>query len=377
MPSHSNLNHLEVFPWNKNFETGHPEIDAQHKKLAELLNKLANALTHNEQTLVNDAFDELADYAHYHFEEEEAIWAEHFDEDSWLSSHQLSHASFLPTVLELKDKNTGKPLQDIIEDIVKFLIRWLAFHIIDDDKRLAIVVEAKKEGYSIEEAKNIADKKMNGSIRVLIETILSMYDNLSSRTLKLMRERNARIEAEKELKAANKKLEELSITDQLTSLFNRRHFENIFEQELRRAKRDSCAITYILFDIDFFKKLNDTYGHHYGDQALKKIGAKLKEICRRPTDYAFRVGGEEFAVISVGNQTDNTNKFAEIIRQTILDLKIENAPSNVHKYLTISVGAVSKIPTQENDIYDLMKEADLLLYQAKNKGRNCVVSDDR
>jgi len=377
MPSHSNLNHLEVFPWNKNFETGHPEIDAQHKKLAELLNKLASALTHNEQTLVNDAFDELADYAHYHFEEEEAIWVEHFDEDSWLSSHQLSHASFLPTVLELKDKNTGKPLQDIIEDIVKFLIRWLAFHIIDDDKRLAIVVEAKNEGHSIEEAKNIADKKMNGSIRVLIETILSMYDNLSSRTLKLMRERNARIEAEKELKAANKKLEELSITDQLTSLFNRRHFENIFEQELRRAKRDSSAITYILFDIDFFKKLNDTYGHHYGDQALKKIGAKLKEVCRRPTDYAFRVGGEEFAVISVGNQTDNTNQFAEIIRQTILDLKIENDPSNVHEYLTISVGAVSKIPTQENDIYDLMKEADLLLYQAKNKGRNCVVSDDR
>ncbi|XOB61959.1 GGDEF domain-containing protein [Campylobacterota bacterium DY0563] len=79
---------------------------------------------------------------------------------------------------------------------------------------------------------------MNGSIRILIEAILSMYDGVSSRTLTLMRERNARIKAEEALKEANKQLQELSITDQLTSLYNRRHFENIFDLEMKRARRE-------------------------------------------------------------------------------------------------------------------------------------------
>ena len=318
----NHLDHFEVFPWNKNFETGIATIDEQHKVLVSLLNELAGTLARDDQLEINRVFDELAEYANFHFETEEAIWVEYFGDDSWLSSHQLTHSSFLPKVVELKEQDTNKPLIEIIESIVKFLIRWLAFHIIDNDKRLALVVHNMEKGLSFEEAKVASDKKMSGSIRVLIETVMTMYDGLSSRTLDLMRERHERKKIEEELheantqlREANIKLEELAITDQLTGLFNRRHFNNIFKQELKRANRENTYLSLIIMDIDFFKKLNDNYGHSKGDRVLVQLGQKLINLCQRPGDYAFRLGGEEFGVLAANLEPQGTVEFAEILRK--------------------------------------------------------------
>jgi len=376
----SHLDHFEVFPWNKNFETGLEIIDEQHKKLLSLLNELAGTLTHNNQLEINRVFDELAEYANFHFETEEAIWVEYFDDDSWLSSHQLTHASFLPKVIELKEENTNKPLIEIVECIVKFLIRWLAFHIIDTDKRMAFVVHNIEKGLSFEEAKAASDRKMNGSIRILIETVMSMYDGLSSRTLDLMRERNERKKVEEELHKANTqlqevntRLEELAITDQLTGLFNRRHFNNIFRQELKRASRENTYLSLIILDIDFFKKLNDNYGHSEGDRVLAQVSEKLTDLCQRPGDYAFRLGGEEFGVLSANLEPLGTVEFAEILRKGIETLDIPHEYSDVAKILTVSIGAVSMMPDETDTIDDYMSIADARLYKAKQLGRNQVV----
>jgi diguanylate cyclase (GGDEF)-like protein/hemerythrin-like metal-binding protein len=373
---HKNLDHFEVFPWNKNFETGLADIDKQHKKLVELLNKLANTLVHNEMSKVNEAFEELADYANYHFDEEENAWANYFGDDSWFVSHQLSHSSFLPKVMELKGDGNELPSQEVVEASVKFLIRWLAFHIIDDDKRLALVVQAMQAGKSLEQAKIQADRKMRGSVRLLIETVLKMYDGLSTRTLELMRERRARMIAEQELREANNRLEELSVTDQLTGLYNRRHFEHVLTREMKRAHREERAVTLYMLDIDYFKNLNDHYGHSGGDIALKAVGQKLYEICRRPSDYAFRIGGEEFAVISREHKEDDELLFAELIRKAIEDMAIPNAESAVGPLLTVSVGGFAKIPLRDDTIDIYMKAADARLYRAKDAGRNTVVVSD-
>lgn len=371
----SELDNFEVFPWNDNFETGNELIDEQHKVLVSMLNKLAMSLVIDETIEINDAFAELAAYANKHFDEEEAIWAEHFIEDSWLTSHQMSHAAFLPKVLEIKEQDTGQPLRDKVETIVKFLIRWLAFHIIDDDKRLAFVVENIKKGASLDEAKLAADKKMSGSMRVLIETILNMYDGLSSRTLDLMRERRARAKAEKELMEANKRLEQMSITDQLTGLYNRRHFETVFHDELRRARREKHELTYFMIDLDYFKNFNDIYGHLEGDLALERVGAKLSELCRRPGDYAFRMGGEEFSILTSGMEATKPEVFGEILRAGIEDLQIAHQGSEVSDVMTASIGVASKIPNMKDNVDDCMRIADERLYLAKEKGRNQVVWD--
>ncbi len=373
--SKNKLDNFEVFPWNKNFETGVEVIDEQHRKLVDLLNELANSLVREDMSKVNDAFAQLADYAHYHFEQEEAIWSNYLGDDSWFISHQLSHSSFLPRVLELKGIEGDSPSQDVVEAVVKFLIRWLAFHIIDDDKRLALVVTSMDTGSTLEEAKVLADRKMNGSFRVLIETVLKMYDGLSTRTLDLMRERRARIIAEQELREANRRLEELSVTDQLTGLYNRRHFERVLDREMKRARRENKAVTLYMLDIDYFKSLNDHYGHSGGDVALKNIGQKLFEICRRPSDYAFRIGGEEFAVISREHKEDDDLIFAELIRRAVEDLAIPNVKSKVSDCLTVSVGGFAKIPTKQDTMDTYMKEADARLYRAKDAGRNIVVTN--
>ena len=101
--------------------------------------------------------------------------------------------------------------------------------------------------------------------------------------------------ATKKLKRLNKKLENVSYTDSLTNLHNRRYFNFVYERELRRAKRTKSYITFMMLDIDYFKQYNDTYGHIQGDYALKSVATVLKETLKRPSDFVFRLGGEEFA----------------------------------------------------------------------------------
>ena len=365
---------LEVFPWNENFETGIQEVDEQHKTLVILLNKLANSLTQEKIAKVEDTFSQLAKYADYHFKSEEKIWEKYFDKRNLLfKSRKHSHDSFLPTVIELQEKNKDKPLYDTAEEILLFLIRWLAFHIIDEDKRLALIIDSINNGKELNEAKLISDSQMGGSMKILVEAILSMYDSLSIKAINLIRERKARILAQKELRKINKKLEKLSITDQLTGLHNRRHFEEIFEQELKRAKRNNTIISLILFDIDYFKKLNDTYGHIQGDKALKSVAKCMKRVCKRANDFAFRVGGEEFAIVITNEESKTAIELCEILKKEIEEAQILNENSSVSKYLTISAGVVSKIPNDLDDIDSFSKIADERLYEAKELGRNLII----
>lgn len=191
---------LVLFPWSEKLETGIETIDQQHRKLVDLLNRLANTLIGSEQAAIDEAIEKLKDYAARHFEDEEAIWDSHFKDDTWIQSHKVAHDSFLPTLAEFTNTEGWTSHRELSEKMVKFLVRWLAFHIIDSDKRMAIAVEEMRQGMGVEGAKNVANEKMAGSMRVLTETVLAMYEALSSRALELMRERHARNEAESKLR---------------------------------------------------------------------------------------------------------------------------------------------------------------------------------
>ena len=359
---------FEILPWNKNFEIGIDEIDNQHKKLVELLNNLAYALTEEETIEIENAFSQLAQYSQYHFESEEVIWKKYLKDSALVVSHQKSHESFLPKVIEIRNQNNN--LQNTIEEIVLFLVRWLAFHIIDEDKRLSLIIHSMEEGKDIKEASYISDEIMSGSMKIMIETILSMYENLSLKAIELIKEKKARLKAEKELKSLNVKLEKLSVTDQLTGLYNRRHFEEIFNKELQKCKRDKSYFNVILFDIDHFKKLNDTYGHNIGNEALIEVSNCLKKNLKRGCDYIFRIGGEEFVIIVINEDLENLINITKILQKEIQKSAILNEKSSVSKYLTISAGLVSIIPSQKDNINTIMKLVDDKLYEAKEQGRN-------
>lgn len=191
---------FEIFPWNENFETGIELIDEQHKQLVLILNRLAANLANlSTPVILNEIFDELAAYADYHFKAEERIWFDNFKNDEWFTKHEQTHGSFINKVIEIKNNQGDKPLDDVIYDIVAFLSKWLAYHILDTDKRMALAVIALKSGSTLEEAKALSNKGMRGAMETVITTVLTMYSALSTRTLDLMREKNLRRQAERAL----------------------------------------------------------------------------------------------------------------------------------------------------------------------------------
>ena len=174
----------------------------------------------------------------------------------------------------------------------------------------------------------------------------------------------------KKLKQMNKKLENVSYTDSLTTLHNRRYFNLVYERELKQAKRDKSYITFMMLDIDYFKQYNDTYGHIEGDEALKSVAKVLKDTLKRPNDYVFRLGGEEFGVLLTKTDESSSAKLARDICDSIRERQIEHSGSKVNKYLTISIGVVCCVADDALKDEILMSRADEMLYSAKDTGRD-------
>ncbi len=198
---------FKIFPWNHNFETGIGIIDEQHKRLVDLLNQLATHLADcSERVTLTAVFSELANYADYHFKSEEEIWSRYLTSDDLYYQHAASHNTFLTDVLALQNNCNDENLDECLREIVLFLAKWLAFHILDADKKMAIACLAIEAGMSVSDARIHAENVMSGSIKVLLDTVLKMYDGLFNRTLDLMREKALRRQAEEALKLSEEHL---------------------------------------------------------------------------------------------------------------------------------------------------------------------------
>ena len=171
-------------------------------------------------------------------------------------------------------------------------------------------------------------------------------------------------------------IEEISITDGLTNIYNRRYFDEIFPKIINEAKRKNELVAFLFMDIDHFKQYNDNYGHQKGDEVLINFAACLKQSLHRSSDYTFRLGGEEFAVVYQMETKEKAVEFANNLRKNIENLKIEHKYSSVSSYITASMGLICK-NANEIVIDEIYKQADDLLYQAKRSGRNQVkVNED-
>ncbi len=176
---------------------------------------------------------------------------------------------------------------------------------------------------------------------------------------------------EQELLKANRKLKSLSVTDGLTGLANRRHFDETLDNEWARFERTAKPFALILLDVDYFKEYNDQYGHQMGDSCLKSIATILKKATRRAGDLAARYGGEEFIIIAFDTKIADALQMAEQIRQSVESLNIKNEHTLFAK-LTVSIGVSATSNNEYPDQAHFLKAADIALYQAKNERRNCV-----
>ena len=176
-----------------------------------------------------------------------------------------------------------------------------------------------------------------------------------------------------ELEQTNQQLLELSSTDGLTQVANRRHFDSQLQREWGRAQRSGNWLSYIMADIDFFKPYNDHYGHLKGDDCLKEVAQALQGVLRRPGDFVGRFGGEEFAILSPETPPEGARVLADKVRAVIEQLEIPHRGSPVSDHVSVSVGVTSTKPSATGSVNDLIYTADRALYEAKHHGRNCVV----
>jgi diguanylate cyclase (GGDEF)-like protein/hemerythrin-like metal-binding protein/PAS domain S-box-containing protein len=476
---------LEIFPWNDNLATGLPEVDEQHKRLVHLLNRLVNSLVYREDEREMSAiFEELADYAVYHFQTEEGIWHQYLAGDPLEAEHKQLHEEFVPDLLRLKEEERNRPLHDVFEEVLSFLMQWLAFHILDSDRSMARIVLAMQSGMSRDEAKKQMREETNKAVKVLIDTVLSMYEALSGRTLQLMKEIIERQQVERmlrqqkqfsddiinslpgifymldrqgsfvrinqrfmevtgyskqeidritaldffegddkeliarwmlevfeagessaeadlvikcgqkipyyfnghstlvdgqlylvglginitERRALEQEMERLAKTDALTGLPNRALFFDRLEQVCSLSRRNQTGLALLYLDLDGFKQINDTLGHHIGDLLLKGVAERL-HACVRDSDTVARIGGDEFTVtlFDVSDRESVVVITEKILHRLSLPFDLEGHPITIGS----SIGIATFYPEKTDCDNRLTERADKAMYAAKRAGKNC------
>ena len=182
----------------------------------------------------------------------------------------------------------------------------------------------------------------------------------------------ARVRNQVLLKQKTDLLEQLASVDGLTEIPNRRSFDEMFEQEWRRAMRSEYPVALAMIDIDCFKQFNDNYGHTAGDDCLAAVARVLSGVANRAGDFVARYGGEEFVFILPNCEIGPAENMAEKAREAVEGLQIKHGHSSAGDVVTVSIGVSSMMPKQDQSRKELIDSADERLYLAKQSGRNMV-----
>lgn len=222
-------------------------------------------------------------------------------------------------------------------------------------------IEMMLLAYALADRLNMTRREKEAAQNAMLEAQRQLVVNLQDSERRLEQEVELRTQ---ELVEKNHALEQLSITDPLTGIFNRIKLHEVLEQETERGRRYGTPLSLLIIDVDFFKSINDTYGHPVGDKVLREITQLLQRHCRS-SDTLGRWGGEEFLVICPETSLEGALSFGELLRTKIADCHFSTRIA-----ATISIG-VAQIET-DHSVDALLETADSALYEAKNSGRNCV-----
>lgn len=177
-----------------------------------------------------------------------------------------------------------------------------------------------------------------------------------------------------QLQEGNRQLQLIANLDGLTQVANRRCFNDYLKKQWQKHLEKQQPLTLIMIDIDYFKLYNDYYGHQQGDECIYRVAQGIAMIIKRPTDLTARYGGEEFAVILSNTKIEAGLIMADLIQSTIASFEIPHEKSQVSSYVTLSIGVSCLIPNEYLSLEDLIGNADKALYEAKNQGRDRIIS---
>ncbi len=218
--------------------------------------------------------------------------------------------------------------------------------------------------FEIDLVKQIADQ-----LAIAIQQA-DLFQKLQQELVERQQAQTLLIETNADLADATRRLEKLVNTDALTQIANRRCFDEKLAQKWLCLRREQQNLSLLLFDVDYFKRYNDHYGHQQGDDCLIQLAQSVQKVIHRPADLLARYGGEEFVVILPNTFPQGAIAIAEKIHQAIKKLNIPHQTSEVGDHVTVSIGIANLIPSLEQSFEILIHQADKALYLAKNRGRN-------
>ena len=249
---------------------------------------------------------------------------------------------------------------------------WIdRMHIEDRDKTANFCISQSEDGAD-HEADYRALKADGGYVWVRDVVHVVRKNGVTTELVGFIFDISERKVMEDKLIILNKKLEQLSFQDGLTSIANRRSFDQTLTTEWQHARRNQQPISLIIADIDCFKPYNDYYGHLQGDDCLVKVAHAISQAPMRVTDLVARYGGEEFVILLPNTTAKAALEIAERCRSIVSAQQIEHPMSSVSNVVTVSVGVSTIIPTTDTEQSLLFAKADKMLYQAKENGRNCI-----
>jgi hemerythrin len=365
---------MESFHWDSHFETGLAEVDQQHHFLVDLINRFGDLLTQVapvSRGALEQVLNELAAYSQYHFKDEQGLMQRAGIDARHFARHLQVHDSFLQEVTRLGQ--TVLQRSEAAEPLLKFLIYWLACHILGTDQSMARQLRAIAAGQT-PEAAYLDEKDVNEAIiEPLLNALNGLFHEISERNrdlLELNRTLETRVaERTRSLSEANRRLEEIALTDVLTGLPNRRHAMARLAQAWAESSQMDAPLACMMIDADGFKQINDRYGHDAGDEVLRQLARQLRYAVRSD-DVVCRLGGDEFLIICPATAMDGALQAAEATRQEIANLHVA-AGEGGEWAGSISVGVAVRTADMQGP-EDLIKAADDGVYLAKRKGRNCV-----
>jgi len=364
---------MKSFYWDKHFETGLSEIDKQHRQLVDIINQFGMIMSEN--TLINKDFEEvfvkLADYARYHFREEEVMMDRVGADRNFYNDHVRKHQDFLREVSDMRAEiSSDKP--EAGKQLLDFLTQWLVYHILGTDQSMARQIHTIQAGGCPKKAYAAEKDEGDSATKALLAALNNLFQIVSARNNELV-QLNQSLEAKvsertNALSKANRHLEELSLTDVLTGLPNRRHAMRCLADHWNESILKNVPLVCTMIDADNFKQVNDTHGHDAGDIVLCELSKTLKHGFRSD-DVVCRLGGDEFLIICPRTDQQGGMQIAERTRQMVSELRVPAGNGFWHG--SVSVGVAARTENMKS-FEDLMKVADNAVYKAKQEGRNCV-----
>lgn len=366
---------MAAFAWDESFTTRIASVDSQHHRLVDLINRLGDAVIQGDDggpEALTRTFEELKEYALYHFADEEKLMEEAALPAEFVEGHREQHAAFVEQVLRMWSSRAS--IANAAQVLHGFLSAWLSFHILGQDQAMARLIAELKPGAPSQPPASRDDR----ATAALLQALNNLYGVLTQQNRDLVAA-NTHLEekvAERTaaLEKANAELAKLSHTDGLLGIANRMSFDERLDLEWRRARRERTPLALLMLDVDHFKRYNDAHGHPAGDECLKLVAAAAQSAMRRPADLLARYGGEELVVILPNTGLEGARTVAANILEALGAKSIPHGDSPVSDRVTLSIGMAAATPDGESTAATLVAKADRALYLAKEGGRNRACS---